>query len=341
MKANSKYSYRLLVKLGQCCSVILPLILSICPASLQQAFVKQGKTHRKNYVSLLAVGDVMLAGPMEKLMLKKGIDYPFAAMKPNFLKADITFANLECCIANCGMPVPKKYNFRAKPPYASVLAKSGISIVSLANNHAWDYGREALLQTKQIVEQTGVMTAGAGANRTEAHQLKIVVRNGLKIGFLAYLGLFPPIVPESETEPCLAMGAMAAVRNEVTSARNLVDFLIVSLHCGVENAPEPSPHQIALSRAMIDSGADLVIGHHPHVVQETEIYHSKPICYSLGNFAFSASGRGSGQMLKAIMRKNKPIQIELFRLNLAGGQPHLNPNHSRNHLNRFITKIRN
>ena len=256
-------------------------------------------------------------------MKEKGLDYPFRAMKPIFVKADLTFANLECCIADCGAPVPKKYSFRARPDTASVLARSGIGIVSMANNHAWDFGRAALLQTKRLVEKTGVITVGAGANHNDAHRLKIVSRRGLKIGFLAYLGLFPPVVPESEREPSVAMGDFASVRREVAAAHLLVDVLIVSLHCGIENAPKPSSHQIALARTMIDSGADLVIGHHPHVVQPTEIYHGKPICYSLGNFAFSASGRGSGQMLEAILRKSKPVRVHFIRLDLSGGQPHI------------------
>ncbi len=305
--------------------MVAALICSHYQSACAQTAVRQHQIMPRNSktVRMLSVGDILLAGPMEKLMSTKGMDFPFKAMSPLFKKSDLVFANLECCISDCGEPVPKKYNFRARPERAEVLSRSGISIVSMANNHAWDFGRAALLQTKQLVEKSGVITVGAGANRTEAHSLRIVLRRGIRIGFLAYLGLFPAVVPESDTEPCLAMGDFESVRREVSAARKLVDVLIVSLHCGIENAPKPSPHQIALAHSMIDSGADLVVGHHPHVIQRTEVYHGKTICYSLGNFAFSTTGRGSGQMLEATMSRGTPVQVKLIRLDLSGGQPHI------------------
>ncbi len=273
-------------------------------------------------VSLLAVGDIMMAGPMGKVMDTRGRGYPFAALRPLLRHADISFGNLECCIATQGKPIPKKFNFQAPPRAALALAEAGFRIVSLANNHAWDYGRAALEETVERVQHAGVQTVGAGANRAEAHALRILRCKGIRVGFLAYLGLAPPLLPESETAPCLAMGNVASIQQDVTAARGKVDVLIVSLHCGHENDPRPTAFQKTLAHTAIAAGADLVIGHHPHVVQPMEWYRGKPICYSLGNFVFSTTGRGSGALLEATLFPNRRVQARLQPLLLTGAQPH-------------------
>ena len=272
-------------------------------------------------VTLCAVGDIMLAGPMGDLMAKRGRGYPFAAMKPTLRRADIAFGNLECAVANGGQPIEKKYRFRADPRRVRVLAESGFTLVSLANNHAWDYGRDALLETVRNVQQTGVRVVGAGANRAEAHRLQVFVRHGVRIGFLAYLGLLPALVPESDVAPCLSMASEGAIRREVQAARGKVDVLIVSLHAGKEGAPTATPIQRTFAHAAIDAGADLVIGHHPHVRQPLVRYHRGLICYSLGNFVFSTTGRGSSAMLTATLGKKGVLSARLIPLILNGPQP--------------------
>jgi len=274
-------------------------------------------------VRLCAVGDIMLAGEIERLMTKKGLLYPFARMQPVLKGADVTFGNLECCLSTQGKPIPKQFNFRADPSEAVVLKQAGFTIVSCANNHAWDYGRDALLETVQDVERTGVVVVGAGANRAAAHRLRVITKNGLKIGFLAYLGLIPALVAESETEPCLSMASVESIRREVASAHDRVDVLIVSLHAGQEGAPSATPRQRLFAQTAIDAGADMVIGHHPHVVQPMEMYHGKPIFYSLGNFVFSVSGRGSGAMIDATLTRHS-VHAKMIRLVLTdNAQPHL------------------
>ena len=279
--------------------------------------IGQGQT-----VRLRAVGDIMLAGPMEELMQRKGRDYPFAKMQPTLRGADIVFGNCECCIATCGSPILKQFNFRACPEGALALRESGFTIVNLANNHAWDYGREALLETVRRLRAAGVQTVGAGPNAAAAHRLCIIHKKGLRVGFLAYLGLLPPLIPESPRAPCLSMAAEDTIRREVKAALPQVDVLIVSLHAGQEGDPLPTAHQRMFAHAAIDAGADLVLGHHPHVVQPLETYKGKPICYSLGNFVFSTTGRGTGAMLDAVLSPHN-VQAKLIRLRLHGAQPQL------------------
>lgn len=274
-------------------------------------------------IRLIAVGDIMLAGPMGKLMARRGRNFPFARMKPVFDQADIVFGNVECCIATIGSKVPKKYNFRADPHMAPALKEAGFGIVSLANNHSWDYGREALEDTVRNVRATGVRTVGAGANRQEAHQLQIIECKGKRIGFLAYLGLLPALVPESDTEPCLSLASVEAIRNDVEQARPEVDILVVSLHGGKEGHPLPTPFQKLLAYTAIDAGADMVIGHHPHVPQPLVRYKGKYIAYSLGNFVFSTTGRGGGVMLDARIRPDNTIRACVLPLSLRDAPPRL------------------
>lgn len=272
-------------------------------------------------VRLRAVGDIMLARDVGQRMAQKGRDYPFAAMRPLLRSADITFGNLECCVSTRGQPIPKQFNFRADPGVVKALAENGFRIVSLANNHAWDYGRDALFDTVANVRKTGVQTVGAGANRMEAHQLVIVQSKGLRIGFLAYLGLIPALVAESDTQPSLSMASVEAITREVQAARSQVDVLLVSLHAGQEGAAGPTPRQKRFAQTAIDAGADMVIGHHPHVRQPLVMYKGKPICYSLGNFVFSTAGRGSGAMLEATLERGHQVHAHLIPLILNGAQP--------------------
>jgi poly-gamma-glutamate capsule biosynthesis protein CapA/YwtB (metallophosphatase superfamily) len=299
--------------------VVYGFVSVACGAQPRPAVVKAGVKS----VRLVAVGDINLAGSVGPVMEKKGRGYPFALIRKTLREADIAFGNLECCIATCGEPLPEKqFTFRAHPRGAVALAEAGFDIVSLANNHAWDYGRTALAETVKRVREAGVQTAGAGSNREEAHALTVVKRNGMRVGFLAYLGMLPPLVKESETEPSLAMASVEVITQEVKAARKKVDVLVVSLHAGKEMVQKITARQKAFAQAAIDAGADLVLGHHPHIVQAMVMYRGKPIYYSLGNFVFSASGRGTGALADVTLSADRRVEARLRPLVLAGVQPH-------------------
>ena len=139
---------------------------------------------------------------------------------------------------------------------------------------------------------------------------------------LAADGLRPPLIPEAKTEPSLAIASVEAITREARAAKSQVDVLIVSLHAGEEGSQLITPRQRSFARAAVYGGADLVIGHHPHVVQKSEVYRGKQIFYSLGNFVFSPAGRGTGALLDATLYPNGKITATLRRLSLAGGRPH-------------------
>lgn len=306
---------------------VLLLRVPVVPAMAQQSLQREGPPVTREGarpVRLVAAGDINLAASVGRVMAVRGMRYPFASTRPLLRAADIAFGNLECCVAQGGAPLPdKQFTFRAHPRTARALADAGFDIVSLANNHAWDYGREALAETIRHVRAAGVAVVGAGDNSVRAHALKVLQRNGLRVGFLAYLGMFPPLLPESAELPSVAMASIACITREVRAASRQVDFLIVSLHAGKELAKRPTARQRALATAAIDAGADIVLGHHPHVVQPMEVYRDRIICYSLGNFVFSAGGRGSGALLDATLYPDGAIRARLRPLILAGVQPRL------------------
>ncbi len=281
-------------------------------------------------VTLIAAGDVCLAKGIEQKMKARGRGYPFAALKSRLRKADIAFCNVECCIATVGQPVPKQYNFRAHPRAALAVAEAGFDVVSLANNHSLDYGKAALAETVEHLRRHGVLPVGGGKTLAEARALRIVKRRGLRVGFLAYLGLFPSILPLRSGEPGLAMAELSFIRHDVRAARKRVDVLIVSMHAGKEYTFRSTARQKQIARTAIDCGADMVIGHHPHVVQEMEIYRGRPIFYSLGNFVFDPSptflrdgGKGWSAMVVATLTRGKPPRARLVDLRIVDGQPRL------------------
>lgn len=280
-------------------------------------------------VRVLAVGDICLAKGVEAEMVEKGRGFPFSAMKERLRRADVAFGNLECCLAVGGQLVPKKYNFRGHPRGALALAEAGFDIVSLANNHSLDYGKSALAETVRNLSRSGVIAVGGGETLADAHALRVMVVRGVRIGFLAYLGLFPAVVPLREGEPGIAMGYPEAVTRDVTAARRKVDFLIVSMHAGKEYTFWHSARQLEIAHAAIDAGADLVIGHHPHVVQDIEVYRGKTIFYSLGNFVFDPSptflrdrGKKWSAMVEAELTPGQPVTARLVDLRIIGNQPH-------------------
>ena len=211
--------------------------------------------------------------------------------------ADLTVGNLESALGDLGSPVNKGYTFRAPVEAAEVLAQGGFDLLSLANNHALDYGPLALQQAMDLLHQQGIATVGAGANDPLAHEPIIQEIHGLTLAFLAYVHV-PVEVRGFDTQtwtatadhPGMAWADPERIKVDVATALNWADLVIVLLHSGYENVPEPSPPQITAARAAIDGGASLVIGHHTHVLQGVEFYNGGVIVYGLGNFAFEDGG---------------------------------------------------
>ncbi len=237
---------------------------------------------------LVFVGDIMLDRGVESSIRKNGKgDYSFIFEQAYFLKeADLTFGNLEGPISDKGYDLKNLYSFRMHPDALVALRSAGFDVLSVANNHIGDWGRAAFEDTLARLSDAGVVATGAGNNRADSHKVKIVEKNGVKIGFLAFTDVGPDWLSEPTNLPVIQLASDPEFASIISGAKGQVDILVTSFHFGNEYETEPSPRQRTLARAAVDAGADIVVGHHPHVAQPIERYKDSVIAYSLGNFIF-------------------------------------------------------
>ncbi len=280
-------------------------------------------------VHLAATGDIMLDRSLGYHLSQGKLDYPFYEVAHWFHAADLTIGNLESALGDIGQPEPKAYPFRAPPEAAESLARAGFDIVSLANNHGMDYGPDALLQGIDLLNAAGVVPIGAGADETAAYAPHITTVNGLSLAIFGYVnvpvewrGFDTQTWTATADAPGLAWATVERVEADVSAIRPEVDLVIVVLHSGYEYVDPPSPIQMDLSRAAIDAGADLVIGHHAHILQGIEFYRGGVIVYGLGNFAFEIDGPPETAVLYAWLDAAGVREIELLPAIVQfGGQP--------------------
>ncbi len=269
--------------------------------------------------TLYAVGDVMLGRYIAKVMKARGSDYPFEQITATLRTGDIVCGNLEAVISPDGVAPfypDKPYSFHASKTAAQALKRAGFHVLSLANNHAMDYGPKPLVDTRRLLGEIGITTFGAGNNILEARRPVIVIRNNLRFGFLGYGVAHSRAVYAQRNRAGIAPIGMNDIRKDILALRGRVDVLIVSLHWGTEYKNAPSRKQREEAHQIIDWGADLIIGHHPHVMQGIELYKRKLIAYSLGNFVFDQKGNGTDRsfILSCKFRKNVLYSAEIIPL---------------------------
>lgn len=249
------------------------------------------KTENSSIV-IYAVGDIMLDRGVEYMIQTEGkgdFRFPFLKMAEDLRKADILFGNLEGPMAESGIRVGSIYSFRSDPRAVEGLKYAGFDMLSLANNHMLDYGRPALEDTIKNLKNNQIDYVGAGLSGAEAFSMKIKEIKNVKIGFLAYTDLGFQSWRAEEDETGMAWineGDIDEIKRNIEEQKKKVDILIVSLHSGDEYQADPSAFQEKFARTCIDAGADVILGHHPHVVQRTEQYKKSWVIYSLGNFVF-------------------------------------------------------
>ena len=245
------------------------------------------------YVTLSFAGDIMLDRGVESSVLKNFAgDYSalFEKINAKFLKsADLAFANLEGTISDQGTDMKSLYSFRMDPGTAPALAGAGLDILSLANNHVGDWGRSAYIDTLARLKENEIHYAGGGINEVEAETPVIIEKNSTKIGFLAFSDVGPAWMEAKGETAGILLASDPRFDEIIQNAARQVDFLIVSFHWGDEYQPKHNARQEYLAHSAIDNGAKIVIGHHPHVIQDIEIYKEGLIAYSLGNFIFDQS----------------------------------------------------
>lgn len=264
-------------------------------------------------IELIFVGDVMLDRGIKYMVEKYGnndFSFPFAKVADEIKNADLAMANLESQISDKGSNVGSIYSFRAPVEAIQGLIFSGIDIVSLANNHAFDYGSQALKDSLERLIDAGISPVGVG-DEYQAFSPAIKTVNNTRLAFFAYTDQMPVSLQakgESLGIAVINKDNLTKIKADIELAKQLADIVVVSFHWGTEYAKEPGSEQVNLARDMIDAGADLIIGHHPHVVQKYEKYKDGYIFYSLGNFIFDQGFSDEtleGEIAKVIIKDKK------------------------------------
>lgn len=241
-------------------------------------------------VRLVAVGDIMMHQDVKLAETQDQGGFPdlWADLVPLFKGADLAFGNLETPVAPTTGRPGKPFQFNAPASLPPALRASGFTVLSTANNHAFDQGRKGVAETLDRLRQADLLAIGSGEDRPRAEATQILERNGLKVAFLGFTDIFNLDLDRKATEPWvrpLDLGpALAAVRE----ARSKADIVVVSIHWGNEYQHMPTKRQRDIARKLVEAGCDLLLGHHPHVLQPMELLTVEGrralVAYSLGNF---------------------------------------------------------
>lgn len=266
-------------------------------------------------IELIAVGDVMLGRGVANQ------PRPFAGVEPWLPAADLVLGNLESVIGEGGVPRSAPFDggshpylLQAPPTAVSVLRRAGFDVLGLANNHALDFGPAALAETVARLQEAGMTAVGAGIGEANARRPLVREVNGIRVAFLAFSDVVDPVanvvVPQKPATTGIAAMEEVGTANRwvratwdeaataaVARAQAQADAVVVSMHWGYEYELRPDPAQEKVAQALLAAGADLVVGHHPHVVQALRAGDGHLIAYSLGNFVFDQGQGETGQGL--------------------------------------------
>lgn len=274
-------------------------------------------------VTFVAVGDVMLDRGIGRRIEQYGIEWPFKQVRDALRSADLAFCNLECPLSARGIKVTKPICFKADPANVECLTDAGFDIVSLANNHSMDCSRPGLIETMHYLDKSEIAYTGAGGTPSEAALPVIVTVKGIRIAFLARNAWLPEGAWFRPDAPNSSYLDSETIESEVRDAANQADVVIVSLHWGIEYRTHPQSAQVELAHKVIDAGADLILGHHPHVLQPLEEYHGGVIAYSLGNFLFDSPFKNckKSMILKCRLSKSGVLGIEQTPVEIVDYRP--------------------
>ena len=279
-------------------------------------------------VSVDAVGDVTFGESVGPAIASHGGAYPWAIVGSTLRGADITVGNLETAVSTRGVAAVKEFTFRG-PPEALVPMRdvAGFDVLTLANNHTVDFGRDALVDTLKAVHAAGIRSIGAGANDLQARRPAIVEAGGLRVAFLGYSDVNPSGFNATSTSPGTAKADVAAITADVHAALRRADVAVCFFHWGVELHADPDARQRQFASACLNAGAQVVLGAHPHVLGgvATPAPHAL-VAWTLGNFVFpSGSVTGRTAILHLALGADGVRGYRLIPVRIDGFRPRLAP----------------
>jgi poly-gamma-glutamate capsule biosynthesis protein CapA/YwtB (metallophosphatase superfamily) len=247
---------------------------------------------RAHSITMVALGDVNLGRQVGQEILGGDTLYPFKGIMDSLGRFDLVFANLESQLSDQHGETQSPRNnliFTGPPGGAWSLRGAGITIVSTANNHALDYGVRALGETIANLDSAKILHVGTSLDSASLYRPMVVIRDGLTIAFFACTGIMN--IENPMWKRFVAEADTSRILPAIRSIRDSVDFVVVSFHGGEEYADSPSPGTKEFAMHVLEGGADLFLGHHPHVPYGIDEVNGRYIVYSLGNFVFRQPDR--------------------------------------------------
>jgi poly-gamma-glutamate synthesis protein (capsule biosynthesis protein) len=292
-----------------------------------------GSASAADRVTVLFGGDVSFGRSVGQRVLREPDFDPFAAIAPWLGAAALRVVNLESVLGEHDGLTEHPHNdlvFSGPPASADALKRAGIDVVSLANNHSWDYGKQGLTESLGLLERVGIQAVGASVPAGGQYDPVVIERQGVRIALLAFTQVWNDGTLEEHTARHVVAGPdYEAMKRAIRRARKRSDFVVASLHASNEYVPLPRERARRFARALLVSGADLVFGHHPHVLQGVEWIGDKPILYSLGNLVFDSrqdrpETRAGAVALVGLERRDERVvvgRLELCPLALEDALP--------------------
>ncbi len=271
----------------------------------------------KPHIKLIFTGDAMLARSIGS-RIEKG-ENVFKNIETEFKDSDFTVLNLETTLTNNekDQPLPQKaWTFNAPIEAVPLMKSSGIDITNLANNHTCDYGKEGLINQMKNLKNGNLIYYGAGENKEKAFQAEIIESKGIKIALLGFNAVETIYSNAKEDQAGSAYFNKSLTKKAIEKAKKEADIVIVSGHAGIEGQLKHNSYQEEYYKHFIDSGADIVISHHPHVPQDYEKYKGKMIYYSLGNLTFETGNRENYKKAYLAEVKINPFTKDIEESNL-------------------------
>jgi hypothetical protein len=288
------------------------------------------KQLQKKEYTLFACGDFCLARWVAATVYSKGPRWPIEEVAPWIRSADVSLVNLECVIATRGYFFDKgeevPHQYRGRPEMLDVLTEAGVDVATLANNHAMDYGPNALLECKEILNAVGIAPVGAGKNYREASTPTYVKVDDLVIAFIGIDTETPMTAATEKRGGIFCIQGEEAVKKAlepvIAEAKKKADLVVFTPHWGANFTDNPTPARVDLARWVIDQGVDAILGHSAHQLHGIEIYKGRPIVYDMGSFFFDRVTKdrfplGSGFILKFDREGFKGMTIRPAILEIA------------------------
>jgi poly-gamma-glutamate synthesis protein (capsule biosynthesis protein) len=281
-------------------------------------------------LNVVFTGDILLDRGVRRVIDKHGVDHLFTeGVDSVFRSAQVVVGNLECPATKIQSPVQKLYIFRGEPEWLEALKRHGITHLNLANNHSIDQGREGLMDTRQNIIDAGITAIGAGANMTEAAEPVLLSRTPRNVWLVPSLRLALENYAYLPDKPCVSQEPMDSLLNRVHRLRKAdsTAVIIVSLHWGGEHTMHPVNSQRWDARQIIRAGADVLVCHHTHTLQDVEDINGHSVFYSIGNFIFDQSKpENTKACLVRLKITAETVTTEAIPLEIKNCVPQIVPN---------------